>query len=274
MARRFVFLMPLALLMLAAAAGCSSLALAGQTEDHAAAIAQATLSPERAAPGVRVHRLDLGVSKAYLLEYEEGLFLVDAGLPLTERLILDRIEELGGKELRLIYITHAHIDHYGAAAAVREATGAPIAVHRADAAAMAEGVTELGMVRDWEWTEDTFVPWVEDSLQIEPVEPDILLEDGDSLAEYGLDATVLHTPGHTPGSSSLIVEGTLAFVGDLLSANGKPHAQRMYAADWDQLEASIARLQELNVLWVYSGHGNEAISGETLRGLEASFADE
>ena len=260
--------------MLAAVAGCSSAALAVQTADHAAAIAQPALPPARIAPDVRVHRLNLGASKAFLLENKTGLYLVDAGLPLTEGPILQRIEELGDKELRLIYITHAHIDHYGAAAAVREATGAPIAVHRADAAAMAEGSTELGIVRDWEWTEDALVPWVEDSLRIEPVEPDILLEDGDSLAEYGLDAYVLHTPGHTPGSSSLIVEDTLAFVGDLLSANGKPHAQRMYAADWTQLEASIARLQGLDVLWAYSGHGNEAISGETLRGLEAAFAEE
>ncbi len=85
---------------------------------------------------------------------------------------------------------------------------------------------------------------------------------------------MLHTPGHTPGSSVLIVDDAYAFVGDLISANGKPHAQSMYAQDWPQLADSIARVQALDLAWVYSGHGDEPISGEALRTLEARFADE
>ena len=268
-------MLPAAFLLTMLAIGCSvQAALSSLTADRAAAALQTAPSPDHTPSGVRIHRLALGASNAYLLENQAGLYLVDAGLPLTDGLILTRMEELGRDDLRLIFITHAHIDHYGAAAAVREATGAPIAIHRADATAIAEGNTELGMVRDWEWSEDTLVPLIEDTIQIDPVEPDILLDDGASLAEYGLDAVVLHTPGHTPGSSVLIVDDAYAFVGDLISANGKPHAQSMYAQDWPQLADSIARVQALDLAWVYSGHGDEPISGEALRTLEARFADE
>lgn len=228
--------------------------------------------PVAAAGGVRVHRLDLGASNAYLLENAAGLYLVDAGTPGAEQAVLAAMQELGREDLRLIFLTHAHFDHYGAAAALRTATGAPIAIQRADAEALAAGDTRLGMIRDWAWTADTVVPLLEALVHTEPVEADLLLDDGDSLADYGLDATVLHTPGHTPGSSSLIVEGELAFVGDLLSATGKPHAQSMYASDWSQLALSLARLQALGVDWAYSGHGDDPVSADTLSALRVPFA--
>ncbi len=199
---------------------------------------------------MRIHRLALGASNAYLLENQAGLYLVDAGLPLTDGLILERMEELGRDDLRLIFITHAHIDHYGAAAAVREATGAPIAIHRADAAAMAEGNTELGMVRDWEWSEDTLVPLLEDTIQIDPVEPDFLLDDGASLAEYGLDAVVLHTPGHTPGCISVYLDQRgILFVGDAIINNGqKLVLPLLHCSDTAEARQSVARCRRSTYL--------------------------
>jgi glyoxylase-like metal-dependent hydrolase (beta-lactamase superfamily II) len=89
--------------------------------------------------GVRVH----------LIEGRDGVVLVDAGAPRKEELILRRLREIGRDDLRLIYITHDHLDHYGSAAAVKRSTGAAIAVHEADAEAMALGRTPLGSVRLW-----------------------------------------------------------------------------------------------------------------------------
>ncbi len=68
----------------------------------------------------------------------DGAVLVDAGLPGYAGPILAKLEELGHPDLRLIYITHAHVDHYGSAAAVQRATGAPIAVHADDAGDLAD----------------------------------------------------------------------------------------------------------------------------------------
>ncbi len=216
---------------------------------------------------MRVHSVWAGMGCAHLIEGEGGAVLVDAGSPEQEGCILRALQTLGCVDLRLIYVTHAHLDHYGSAAALRRETGAPIAIHIADAAPMAQGETPLGSVRGRGWLGRWLLPLAERYLAPEPTEPDVLLQDEDRLDDVGLDATVLHTPGHTPGSSSLLVEGRVAFVGDLISTTGWPHAQGLYAHDWTVLAHSLHKVQHLDLDLVYGGHGRKPVRGETLRKL-------
>jgi glyoxylase-like metal-dependent hydrolase (beta-lactamase superfamily II) len=105
-----------------------------------------------------VHTLSMGMSLAYLVEGTAGMILVDAGLPGDEAKVLRKMKSLGRDDLRLIFITHAHIDHYGSAAALRTLTGARIAIHRSDAEAMAGGETRLGTARGWGRLVGIFLP--------------------------------------------------------------------------------------------------------------------
>ena len=217
----------------------------------------------------------MGTSAAYLIESERGLTLVDAGWPRYQRRVLKKMQALGRDDLTLIFITHAHLDHYGSAASLRRLTGAPVAIHRADAEAIAQGETPVGSVRGWSgrlmWQ---LLRLGEPLLRLEPTPADIVLEDGDSLDTYGLDAEVLHTPGHTPGSACLIVERRVAFVGDLLSTSGRPRVQHSYAHDWSLISTSLARLKALEPEWVYAGHGRHPLSGAGLQRLTDSHAQE
>jgi glyoxylase-like metal-dependent hydrolase (beta-lactamase superfamily II) len=217
-----------------------------------------------------IHSIGAGIGSAYLIESKAGLVLVDAGSRRSESKILRRMQALGRYDLRLIFITHAHLDHYGSAAAIRRLTGAPVAIHPADADAMAKGETRLGSVRGWGRLVRAMMPLIESYLGPEPTPADILLEEGDSLGDYGLDGVVLHTPGHTPGSTSLLVEGRIAFIGDLLSTALRPYVQRYYASDWSLVAESLRRLMELKLEWVYGGHGLRPLSGEAFKSLDAS----
>ena len=210
---------------------------------------------------IQVHSIEAGLSWCHLIEFESGSVLVDAGSPGKADLITRKIESLAGKPLRLILITHAHMDHYGAAAEIRRRTGAPIAIHRADAESMARGETRVGHVRLWGHLVKWILPIVERVLKPEATAADEPLEDGDALDRFGLNARVVHTPGHTPGSICLILADGQAFVGDLASAMGWPHAQVLYAQDWDGLRASIQHMQSLEPTRVYTGHGGRPIEG-------------
>ena len=63
--------------------------------------------------------------------------------------MLEKMHELGRSDLKLIWITHAHYDHYGSAAALRELTGARIGIHPADAGDLAAGKSRLGTPRKY-----------------------------------------------------------------------------------------------------------------------------
>jgi hydroxyacylglutathione hydrolase len=221
-----------------------------------------------------VHTLALGPSNSYLIETDAGMVLIDAGSPLMGSVVTSYLEEIGRDDLKLIFITHAHIDHYGSAAAIRRETGAPIAIHPDDAEHMAAGKTELGMVRDWAQLSNWTLPWIEPLLTIEETEADILVEDGERLDEYGLPATVVHVPGHTPGSSAVVVDGGVSFVGDLLSATGDPHVQESYAYDWSLLSGSLRRLLAYEPTYLYAGHGARPIDGANLNELITEYEAE
>jgi glyoxylase-like metal-dependent hydrolase (beta-lactamase superfamily II) len=232
-------------------------------------VAMTGSEPVVAGETVRIHYVPAGATSAYLVETDGGLTLVDTGLSYAAQTIQSRLAALGRDDLCLIYITHAHIDHYGAAAELRRATGALIAIHAGDAEALAAGDTRLGNVRDWGWSEMP-LPLVEELIRVEPTEPDIIVEDGQHLTHCGLDATVVHTPGHTAGSSTLLVEGKYAFAGDLLSTTGGLHAQSSYAQDWSQIAPSVEKLRSLEPELVFPGHGQTAATGAMLNEMEIS----
>ncbi|MDX1613184.1 MAG: MBL fold metallo-hydrolase [Candidatus Promineifilaceae bacterium] len=213
-----------------------------------------------------VHILALRLSTAYLIETPTDLYLVDAGSPGEGGAIMERIAAIESKSLRLIFLTHAHLDHYGGAADVRRVTGAPVAIHSADAQALAAGQTDIGLARGRGRLLRTIFPWLQFLLRPEPVEADLMVEDWDSFAHLGLPAEVVHLPGHTAGSSALLVQ-ELCFAGDLLTNRRRPQRQRFFAQDWSQLASSLTRLRALRPTLIYPGHGTSAIADAELQKL-------
>ncbi len=216
---------------------------------------------------LQVHLIKLRMSNAYVVELPSALVLIDAGSPGDAQKLLSRLKAFRGKPLRLIYITHAHLDHYGAAASIQRATNAPVAIHAEDAGTMAKGETHLGQVRGRGRITAALMPIVRSLFPVEPVTADPVIQDGQDLGDFGLPGQVLHTPGHTPGSTSLIVDGRLAFIGDLISTSGKPHTQRLYAHNWSEIEKSLERLKALDLEWLFPGHGRRPLSGEEFASL-------
>ena len=218
---------------------------------------------------LRVHSLRLGLGRAYLLEHPGGLVLVDCGSPGHEHKVIHTLHRLGRADLRLIFITHAHLDHYGSAAALRRISGAQVAIHRDDSAAMAQAQTEVGRARSLGHLIRMALPLAELLLKPEPLQADLLLEDGDDLGIANLNARVLHVPGHTAGSACLIVQDRLAFAGDLVLTTGYPRVQKFLAQDWSLIPSSTRRLQAQHPEWVYPGHGKSALPGDEFQKLEA-----
>lgn len=195
-----------------------------------------------------------------MIEDTRGLFLIDSGSPNQQTVVLRKMQAIGRQDLKLIWITHAHYDHYGSAAALRELTGASIGIHPGDARSVLRGKSLLGTAHG----RGKILRITQGLLyRIQPLpktQVDYELSDGETLEKFGLNARILHTPGHTPGHTCIILENGTAFAADLLARNPRPRLQDLLATDWDMLPASLARLQAARPEWIYTGHSRQPLS--------------
>ena len=213
---------------------------------------------------MNIFPISCGLGYAFLIETDQGLFLIDSGSPGHHENILLKMKTLGKKDLKLIIITHAHYDHYGGALAVKNQTKALIAAHPLDADYMRKGHSPLGKSRKHGFL---FHPIQAVLNQINPLPAtasDIYLQDGDSLNPFGLDGTVLHTPGHTPGHISIILGNGTAFSGDLLGRVPGVKPQNLLAMNWEQISASIQKLKNSHPTKIYTGHSSQPIQSDQL----------
>lgn len=202
----------------------------------------------------------LPLANAFLVRGERWI-IVDSGAPGDGAAIMRAVANHGlqPRDISLILLTHGHVDHFGSAAELRAATGAPIAVHAADLSILQTGRNpdDLATLGVEGRIFRPFLPW-----QTTPLEPDIVFDDSFDLAPYGVDARTLHTPGHSPGHSALLLPNGHLIAGDLLRGGFmggrlRPNLPNLpfYAADRQQLHASLKHILTLPIHTIYVGHG-------------------
>jgi glyoxylase-like metal-dependent hydrolase (beta-lactamase superfamily II) len=224
---------------------------------------------------VRIPILPFGLVNAHLVVGASGAMLVDAGLPDTERAVEKALKSrcMGWRDIKLIVITHAHIDHAGNAALLRELTGAPVCAHRGDVQhyRQRERMTFCAT--------GTFGRLFFRTGLIQraytPFKPDLLLDGRESLdlAPYGIAGRVLPTPGHTCGSLSVALDDGQALVGDLVSSGMLLGGIAMtgtakrppFEDDPYQVADELERLAIEGSTTFYMGHGGPLPKPEVLR---------
>jgi hydroxyacylglutathione hydrolase len=193
-----------------------------------------------------LRKLQLGMfaSNCYVVgdESSKDGMIIDPGAEADQ--IMRVVGDLG-LNIKLIVLTHGHMDHVGALKEVKEATGAQIAIHADDASSLQGNIMRHVFSRSSE--------------SLPPA--DVLLKEGDTVDIGELHFQVLHTPGHTPGGICLLAEG-IVFTGDTLFNFGIGRADFPGASYDQEIESIRTRLMPLpdNTI-VCPGHGPDTTIG-------------
>jgi glyoxylase-like metal-dependent hydrolase (beta-lactamase superfamily II) len=195
--------------------------------------------------------------------------IVDTGFPNLGDKILKTMgrHDIKPDDISLIIITHGHHDHTGSAAYLREKTGAPVAIHKADAEALRTGINPRLYPVDGR---GSFIVTLSNIVKpkVRGIEPQILLENEMDLRDYGIEGTIIPTPGHTPGSVSVLLAGGCALVGDMIfggllrkSTPGFPYICQDVETASQSIQAILNRRPKI----FYAAHGGPFTGGQVWR---------
>ncbi|MBI2814574.1 MAG: MBL fold metallo-hydrolase [Opitutae bacterium] len=198
-------------------------------------------------------RIKGAISNCYLLLGTKPV-LVDAGAPGDLKRILGALRAHGvdPAKIALILLTHGHSDHAGCAAELRRRSGAQIAIHAGDAPLVRAGRNGVLAVQDT--LGRLLRPFVDE--EFEAFEPDLVFTEGIALEPYGLRARVVPTPGHTPGSVSVVLASGEALIGDVLRGSlvwPNKAREHYFCNDPGRNQRSIVRLAREGLLRCHPG---------------------
>ncbi len=214
----------------------------------------------------KVRPVNVGHVNVYLIETETGHILVDTGMPHKEKK-LDQVFETAGvdsKGVRLIILTHGHMDHVGAIAYAQRITGAQVLCHRSIAERLANGEIEAAVPQNLAGRLLNFMTGLAGS-SFEGTKADILVDDEFDLNEYGIAGKIIHTPGHSASSISIVLDNGEALLGDMVRERSSGEiVLGMFYEDEPLLFESLDKVMALEPRTIYLSHG-KCIDNDTLK---------
>ena len=200
----------------------------------------------------KIHRIKCKTDNCYIVSNGKKAILVDTGSGESYDTVL---AECSKYDMQLVVLTHVHFDHAENAARIAEHFNIPVALHKADIELFDSfdnqplkpygvvGKVVLGLSLK-----------VLRNTEIHKPENIVFIREGDSLSEYGINATILELPGHTKGSVGVDVAGESLIVGDALDNWIFPSTGHLYS-DLDEIKKSAEKIRMLGRRTLYYGHG-------------------
>lgn len=225
-----------------------------------------------------VQPVKFGHANIHFIKTETGYILVDTGMPHNN----DKLDEafvmtgVAPANVDLIIVTHGHMDHTGCLAYAKEITGAKVLSHISLSEQLAAGKIEPAVAQN---SFGRFLNFMTGILKffggtdIEAVKPDILTEDHYDLAEHGIEGQIIHTPGHSQSSLSIILGTGEALIGDMIRDEGKGiFGPGQFYEDKPTLIESLEKVTSFEPATIYLSHG-DFIDNSTLNKTIAALGE-
>lgn len=210
----------------------------------------------------KIHRIKCGNGNCYIVENGVSGVLVDTGKKEYADKVIEACKSYG---VKLIVLTHAHLDHAENAAYISGTLGIPIGMNEKDCGLIKNNknqslyaTTLLGKI---------VLSVSLSSVLLKPMQefmPSVLLHDGDSLSEYGIDARIIELPGHTDGSIGIDIDDKHLIVGDALMNMFYPTVSMLFH-NQDEMLKSAGKISSIGDRTIYFGHGKPVNNREWVK---------
>jgi len=207
--------------------------------------------------GHKIRLVMSGRSNVFLVTNGARNILVDTGSKIMWHSLDKRLKSLNISRIDLLILTHSHYDHSDNARRIKETYKPLIIIHKNEASNLTTGEMVVPGGTNYysrfliRLLSGRFAPL----FRSETCQPDLAVDSYFDLREFGFNAFVLHTPGHSPGSVSLIVENEIALVGDTMFGIFKWTVFPPFAVDTEHMFKSWKRLLDTNCTIFIPSHG-------------------
>ncbi len=209
--------------------------------------------------GYLIIRILTGRSNVFLLTNGKINFLIDTSVGRLWNKLQKNLAKAGITKIDYLVLSHAHFDHAANANKIRAKYHASVIVHNSEAVLLSQGenviprgTTLLTRALMYLAGKQAFK-----LLAYEPCQADIPVNDLLELFPMGINARIMHTPGHTPGSLSVVVEDEIALVGDAMFGVFRGSVFPPYALNTDLMVQSWGKLLKTGCRLFIPSHGTE-----------------
>jgi len=207
-----------------------------------------------------IYQILKGRSNSFLIECENNYILVDTGRENSWKELTSKLDKiLGVNKLSCLILTHTHFDHAENAKRLKNKYNCKIIVHKSEADNLKHGNTPLpkGTNLITGIIVDKIGKPIQSRYNYESVDPDLLVDENYNLDDFGSSVYILHTPGHSKGSISIIIDDEIALVGDTLFGVVRNSIYPPFADDTETMIKSWKKLLETPCKLFLPGHGRE-----------------
>jgi hydroxyacylglutathione hydrolase len=224
----------------------------------------------RTKSGYTITRVVAGRSNVFLITGGSTTILVDTSLRSAWKKLDGRLKGMGIGTLDGLVLTHAHYDHAENAHLLQRLYGAQVFVHSNEVFYLATGNNTVphGTNKPVDLLVRMFAKAFLRLKRYNPCACDVEVDDGLDLSDYGFNARILHTPGHSPGSMSVIVDDEIALVGDCLFGVFPWSVLPPFAGDTAQMIRSWGRLLDTKCRLFLPAHGREKTRKQVQAGYD------